>query len=620
MREKYIYYLFLIAFSFFSSCAKHALESDRPNIVWITSEDNSKHYLSLFDSNGVSTPNIEKLAVHGITFKHAFSNAPVCSVARSTLITGCYAPRIGAQFHRKIQIVPMPDSLKMFPAYLREAGYYTTNNSKEDYNLIKDVGVWDESSNKATWKNRKKDQPFFHVFNIGISHESSLHFSKEKMDSTSTVTDLNAFDIQPDHPQSDLFRYTNAYYRDKIREMDLRVGQVVAELEKDGLLSNTFIFYFGDHGGVLPGSKGYLFETGLHVPLVIYIPERYQELIDAEMGSTRDDFISFIDFAPTVLNLAGIKIPELIDGKSFLGLGLAHKNLNVPDETFSYADRFDEKYDQVRSLRKGKYKYIRYFQPFNFDGLMNNYRYQQLAYQEWLSLYEKGALNETQAKFFRAHDPEALFDIESDPFETRNLAHEEEYRQTLLDMRNRLNTWLKEMPDLSFYPEHYLIKNAFDNPVIFGQKNQQQIQQYLDIANLNLSAFEQVKNQLIKHLNSGDEWERYWALIVSSGFGQNAIDLTADIRQISQSDSELINRVRAAEFLGIIGAESPSDVMTRTLYASQDPAEALLILNSITLMRSPDYNYPFDVKLEKISEKVKENDEVKRRLEFLSIL
>ncbi|MBK8505365.1 MAG: sulfatase [Saprospiraceae bacterium] len=620
LREINIYYLFLIAFSFFSSCAKHALESDRPNIVWITSEDNSKHYLSLFDSNGVSTPNIEKLAVHGITFKHAFSNAPVCSVARSTLITGCYAPRIGAQFHRKMQIVSMPDSLLMFPAYLREAGYYTTNNSKEDYNLIKDGGVWDETSNKATWKNRGKDQPFFHVFNIGISHESSLHFSKEQMDSTSTETDLNAFDIQPDHPQSDLFRYTNAYYRDKIQEMDKKVGAVIAELEKDGLLVNTFIFYFGDHGGVLPGSKGYLFETGLHVPLVIYIPAKYQELVDTEMGSTQDGFVSFIDFAPTVLNLAGIKIPKLMDGKAFLGPGANRENLNTRDETFSYADRFDEKYDQVRSLRKGKYKYIRYFQPCNFDGLMNNYRYQQLAYQEWLSLYEKGKLNEDQAKFFRPHDPEALFDIELDPFETKNLANEEEHRQTLLEMRSRLNGWLKEMPDLSFYPEHNLIKNAFDNPVAFGQKHQQDIQQYLEVANLNLATFEQVKDRLIKHLASADEWERYWALIVRSGFRENAKVLRNDIREIAQNDPELINRVRAAEFLGIIGVEPPSEVMSKSLYASEEPAEALLILNSITLMTSPDYNYSFDITLEKISKNVRENDEVKRRLEYLNIL
>ena len=153
------------------------MEERPPNIVWITSEDNSKHYLELFDDNGIPTPNIQSLTENGLIFNRAFSNAPVCSVARSAIITGCYGPRIGAQYHRKIVTVPMPDSLKMFPAYLRQQGYYTTNNSKEDYNIIKSDGVWDESSKKASWKNRNENQPFFHVFNIGVSHESSLHFT-----------------------------------------------------------------------------------------------------------------------------------------------------------------------------------------------------------------------------------------------------------------------------------------------------------------------------------------------------------------------------------------------------------------------------------------------------------
>ena len=147
-----------------------------PNFVWITSEDNSKHYLKIFDPHGVETSNIARLARHGLVFRHAFSNAPVCSVARSTLISGCYGPRIGAQFHRKLRMVSMPDSLKMFPAYLRAAGYHTSNNSKEDYNIAKTNDVWDESSRSATWKNRQKNQPFFHVQNFGTTHESRLHF------------------------------------------------------------------------------------------------------------------------------------------------------------------------------------------------------------------------------------------------------------------------------------------------------------------------------------------------------------------------------------------------------------------------------------------------------------
>ena len=217
--------------------------------------------------------------------------------------------------------------------------------------------------------------------NIMTTHESRLHFTEEEMQNTTVQTDAASFEIFPNHPETELFEYTNAFYRDKIMEMDRQAGEVIAELKAEGLLDRTFIFYYGDHGGVLPGSKGYIYETGLHVPMVMHIPENYKHLADFKPGSDVEGFVSFIDLAPTVLNLAGVEIPEGIDGKPFLGKGVKAEEVNSRDETFGYADRFDEKYDMVRSLRKGDYKYIRSYQPFNYDGLMNNYRYIQLAYQ-----------------------------------------------------------------------------------------------------------------------------------------------------------------------------------------------------------------------------------------------
>lgn len=599
--------------------AKH-MEDRPPNIVWITSEDNSKHYLKLFDSNGIPTPNIQSLAEKGLIFDRAFSNAPVCSVARSAIITGCYGPRIGAQFHRKMVAVPMPDSLKMFPAYLKQAGYYTTNNSKEDYNLIKGDGVWDDSSKKASWKNRNKNQPFFHVFNIGVSHESSLHFTIGDIEATLPETKVNSFKIQPNHPDTDLFRYTNALYRDKIKEMDRQVGTIINELRIDGRLDDTFIFYFGDHGGVLPGSKGYLYETGLHVPMVVHVPEKYKHLVNSPVGSTVNDFVSFIDLAPTVLNLAGITIPKGMDGKAFLGPDINNETVTAHNETYSYADRFDEKYDLVRAVRKGKYKYIRNYQPFNFDGLMNNYRYKQLAYQEWKILYNKRDLNKIQSAFFETRPPEMLFDIDADPYETKNLANDPEYRTTLIDLRNRLNTWVKGMPDLSFYPEHFLIEDAFTNPVAFGTKHKKEIGKYIEIADLGLLNFKKAKNSLSSALNSLDPWERYWAIIVCSTFGKQAMALAPIIGSMATKDPELTNRVRAAEFLAISKQSDPSAVMTKALYGSDKPSEALLILNSIALMTSGKYNYIFNIEMDKISKTVAEDPEVLRRLEFLKSL
>lgn len=610
----------LLCILVFFSCGRPETGLPPPNIVWITSEDNSKHYLKLFDENGVETPSIEALAENGIVFRNAFSNAPVCSVARSTLISGCYAPRTGVQFHRKIEKVPLPDSLKMFPAYLREAGYYTANNSKEDYNFFKETDIWDESSTDASYRKRAEDQPFFYVHNLGVSHESRLHFTRGVMDSTVANTDLNSFRVHPNHPDTEIFKYTNAFYRDKIVEMDRQVDKIVSQLEEDGLLENTFIFYFGDHGGVLPGSKGYVYEVGLHVPLVVYVPPVYRELAGISTGSSVDGFVSFIDFGPTVLNLAGLTIPQQMDGTPFLGAGISEEPLNNRQMTYSYADRFDEKYDMVRAVRKGNFKYIRNYQPFNFDGLMNNYRYKMLGYQEWDSLYRARALNAVQSSFFETKPVEMLFDLNQDPYETNNLATEEVYLDQLKDMREQLDQWITKMPDLSFYPEHFLIENAFDNPVAFGQAYKSDIVKYIGISNLVLSSFTAVKAKLTESLSSSDPWERYWALISCSSFGTEASELLIDIKQAAMVDPEPINRMRAAEYLGITRLGDPVQAMIGALYASEQPAEALLILNSIVLMESINYQYQFDIELDRLTDTVKQSDEVKRRLGFLGVV
>ncbi|PKQ64264.1 sulfatase [Labilibaculum filiforme] len=591
-----------------------------PNIVWITSEDNSKHYMSLFDENGVETPNIEKLADNGVIFNRAFSNAAVCSAARSTLIASCYGPRLASHYHRKMECIQLQDSMEMFPSYLRKAGYYTTNNAKEDYNIIKADNVWDNSSNKASWRNRKEGQPFFHVQNLNTTHEGCLHFTEDEYPTHKTKFNPDSCFVQPNHPQTDLFKYTNAFYRDRIVQMDEEVGDIINELKKDSLLDNTFIFYYGDHGGILPGSKGYLYETGLQVPLVVYIPKNYRHLIDLENGSMTNGFVSFVDFGATVLNLAGIEVPKNMDGKPFLGKGVSKKQLEDRDETYSYADRFDEKYDMVRAVRKGKFKYIRNYQPFNFDALMNNYRYKQLAYQEWRNLYDAGQLNDVQAAFFKPKQAEALYDVEVDPFETNNLALHPEFATKLAEMRTKLETWEMSMPDLSFYPEFYLLKNAIKDPASFGQAHKNELSRYFHIANLSLADFASVKSEIESYLKSTDPWDRYWALIVCSSFGEADSELISFAKEISKTDSELINKVRAAEFLGLIKAENPVQAISNALYKSTDGAEALLILNTIVMLQDGDQKYSFDLKVNKIQKEVLENKLVEQRLIYMQLL
>lgn len=324
--------------------------AEKPNFVWIISEDNSIHYLEHFFPGGATAPNIESMAASGVTFDHAYSNAPVCSVARSTLITACYAPRIGTQYHRRSAMAPMPEGVRMFPAYLRDAGYYTTNNSKTDYNATPGKGVWDESSKKASWRRRKDGQPFFHKVSYATSHESSLHFNAESMAKQATIHDPAEVKLAPYHPDTATFRYTHARYLDNMLKIDDQVGKVLAELKKDGVLEDTFVFYLGDHGGVLPRGKGYAFDSGLHVPLVVRIPANFKHLVKREIGSREKGFVEFVDFGPSIINLAGAEMPKGIDGKPFFGKGASTREF-----TFNYADRFDEKYDLVRWARKGKF-------------------------------------------------------------------------------------------------------------------------------------------------------------------------------------------------------------------------------------------------------------------------
>ncbi|HLV01336.1 MAG TPA: sulfatase-like hydrolase/transferase, partial [Acidobacteriota bacterium] len=569
--------------------------ADRPNFLWILSEDNSKHYLRLFDVDGAPAPNIERLGQEGIIFTRAFSNSPVCSVARTTLITSCYAPRVGTQFHRHIEPAQLPDGWRLFPAYLREAGYYTSNNAKKDYNAVERAGVWDESSPEASWRRRPSpDMPFFHMQTFPASHESSLHFSKEEIDPAALSTDPETVTTAPYHPDTELFRYTRAKYHDQIGVVDDLVGKMVDQLKEDGLLEDTFVFYFGDHGGVLPRSKGYLHETGLHIPLVVRIPQNWRHRVNMPPGSRVEGFVSFVDFGPTLLHLAGLRVPGHMDGRPFLGQGIAREEVETREEVFGYADRFDEKYDLSRSLRKGRFKYIRYYQPFYPDSLQNNYRYNMLAYQQWRNLYREGKLNREQSRFFEPKPVEALYDVHSDPHELRNLAKDPAYADLLEQLRTRLRQELKSWPDLSFFPESYLVEEAMENPVAFGRQHREEIGGLIDLADLSLVSFSQAESRLKQALESVNPWERYWALIVASSFGKQAQGLIPFAKGRLE-DSQPLVRARAAEFLGIIGAADPRPPLYEALSSTESPVEALLILNTIVFFADHYPGFPVDV-------------------------
>lgn len=590
-----------------------AWAAERPNFVWILSEDNSKHYLDLFDKTGTPTPHIKKMAEHGLIYQRAFSCSPVCSVARTTLMTSVYAPRLGTHFHRKIKPVTLPKNWKLFPSYLKQAGYYTTNNSKEDYNTVKQKGVWEESSRKASWQKRPtRGTPFFHMQSHPTSHESSLHFSKKQMEQSELKTDPSTVELAPYFPDTPLFRYTHARYHDRIGLIDDIVGKTIADLEKAGVLEDTFVFYFGDHGGVLPRSKGYIYESGLHVPLVVCVPEKWRHLVKVPLGSRVKGFVSFVDFGPTLLHLAGVTVPDSMDGKPILGPNLSLDDINQRDETFGYADRFDEKYDFCRSLRKENYKYLRNYQAYYPDALQNNYRYRMLAYEQWRTLYKQGKLNPVQRQFFEPKAAECLYDLEADPHETMNLANDPQYENVLRELRMSLTNRVKQLPDLSFFPESFLVEQAVSNPITFGAENKKQIAQLVDIANYSLMDWPEAKPKIEEALKSPNRWERYWAAIVCGTFGKVAQPLAPQVQERLQ-DEELLVRVRAAEFLGAIKAVDPRPALYRVLKESQSPVTTLIALNAIVYLQD-HHGYEFEIKPKEISAK---DSLVQRRLDYL---
>ena len=595
--------------------AEQSHAADRPNVVWIVSEDNSHHYLKHFFESGAPTPNIEAMAAHGITFDHAFSNAPVCSVARSTLATGCLGPRIGTQFHRKHTIATLPQGLRMFSELLRDAGYYTSNNSKTDYNATPSKEAWDESSRTASWRKRRSpNQPFFHMESHAQSHESSLHFSQEVFENEKTATDPESVKLADYFPNTAKFRYTHARYHDRMAVIDEIVGSTISKLKEDGLLEDTFVFYFGDHGGVLPRGKGYIYESGLHVPLVVRVPDKWQHLIDRENGSRAPGFVSFIDFGPTVLNLAEVKVPEQMDGIPFLGKGITAVEVDARDECYGYADRFDEKYEFIRSLRKGKYQYIRYFQPFLPDGLQNNYRYRMLAFTEWRDLYKDGKLTGSQLQFFQSKPVEQLFDAEADPHEINNLASDPRYANVLKDLRTRLATQMRALPDLSFYPESKLV-SVMGDPVGFGQKHKAEIAQMADIHDLAFLPFSAAEARLIAALESDNVWLRYSAAMTCSEIGAEATSLAEKVIPLIH-DNSLVVRIRAAEFLGLINTIDPQPILADIVNRTSNPVEAGEALNSIVYFRDCHQPaYPIDAVLLK---PVTTSDIITRRIDYLN--
>ena len=431
---------------------------ERPNILWLSCEDISPDLGCYGDEYSVS-PNIDSLAAQGVRYDNVYSHSGVCAPTRSGIITGMYPTTIGTH-HMRCRGVP-PAYVKCFSEYLRAAGYYCTNNSKTDYQFNAPFSAWNESSRQAHWRNRAESRPFFAVFNYTTSHESQIrNRSKGMLDRIANLGpqkhDPAKANLPPYYPDTPIVRKDWAQYYDIITLMDQQVGAALKELEDAGLADDTIVWFWGDHGRGLPRGKRWIYDSGLRVPLVIRVPEKWRKLVlpgnpnALKPGSVNDDLIAFIDFAPTMLSLAGIKIPNHIQGKAFLGSQKAKPR----DYIYAARDRMDEAYDLIRAVRDKRYKYIRNYMWHVTRGQDIDYMNQMPAMQEMRRLNAQGKLKGPQLQYFEPTKPvEELYDCQEDPHEINNLAGKKKYRKILERMRKAHLQWVKETGDIGLMPE-----------------------------------------------------------------------------------------------------------------------------------------------------------------------
>ncbi len=408
----------------------------RPNILWISCEDMCPD-MGCYGDAYARTPHLDRLAAQGARFDRAFAVTPVCAPCRSAIITAMYPSTIGSH-HMRSSAVP-PPYVKCFTEYLRAAGYWCTNDAKTDYNFPAPLTAWDECRKGADWRGRAPDEPFFAVINLEETHESQCWPIDGQLDH-----DPARAVLPPYYPDTPTVRRNWARYYDQVTRMDAHVGRILRRLEDDGLADATVVFFWADHGRGLTRAKRWVYDSGLHVPLLVRWPGRIAP------GSARDDLVSLLDLGPTVLSLAGLQVPAHMQGRPFLGPAAGPPR----DYVFATRDRMEEVYDMMRAVRDKRYKYIRNFQPEKPYAQPIAYMDKMPMLQEMRRLHAEGRLQGPPALWFRpTKPPEELYDTLADPHEIRNLADAPDHQDVLKRMRGVLDAWMEETGDLGLVPE-----------------------------------------------------------------------------------------------------------------------------------------------------------------------
>jgi arylsulfatase A-like enzyme len=412
---------------------------------------------------------LDQLARESVRFTRAFTTAPVCAPSRAAIITGMYQNAIGAQHMRTTEdrvpelpgpyLAVPPFYVKAFPEYLRAAGYFTSNRAKTDYQFGEPFTIWDDLGPGAHWRNRSdKSQPFFSVFNLNVTHESQIFPSSPARKGKALITDLERVIVPPYYPDTPLIRQELARMYDNIADMDAQVGEILKQLEADGLADNTVVFYWSDHGDGVPRAKRSLYDSGLRVPLMI----RWPKMSPAIAASVNEQLVSMIDLAPTVLAIAGVAIPTHLQGRVLVG----ERAVGAPEFVFGARDRMDIEYDMMRSARDQRFLYIRNFAPEQPYAGHIIYRNQSAIMQEWFRLQGERALKGPAALWMRTSRPaEELYDTIADPHQIRNLSAEHAHQDTLARMREAVSEWMMRIGDQGLMNEAEMIQRMWPGGV-----------------------------------------------------------------------------------------------------------------------------------------------------------
>lgn len=520
----------------------------RPNVLWITCEDTGPQ-LGCYGDRYAETPHLDRFAEQSLRFDCCWSNAPVCAPARTTLITGIYPTSYGAQPMRSS--VRLPDGFLTLPQRMRAAGYYCSNNNKEDYNFSEPTGktMWDTSNKESHWRNRGDGQPFFSVFNFTVTHEGQIR----KRPYTPNH-DPKLAPVPPYHPDTPEVRLDWAQYYDRITEMDRMVGKLLGELQEDGLADSTVVFFFGDHGCGLPRGKRWLYETGLRVPMLVHLPKRlagrYAPFYQAGTGTDR--LVSFVDLVPTVLDLCGVRGSDegklSLHGKSFFDSRDRDK-----DFLFGFRDRMDERIDSSRVVRNGRYAYIRNFVPDRPQGAYLNYMFQTPTTRVWFERYEAKELNAVQSAFWQRKPVEELYDLQVDPYQIQNLGGSDD--AMLQEIKGQLALRLKEhmlsVGDTGGFPEGWHLRFTFQDRVRAIEAAWESGEILLRGANLRRNSDAGVRGQANTEvlgileevkamLGSSEAAERYWGGITARGLASDGVLLDGESHGIDQALSHLL--------------------------------------------------------------------------------